>query len=89
MILKYKFKTFDNSIFDLYPDLKDFLKPNDTYPELERILKNKFANLPPGSLSTKVIINKGKVVERVFKTPNGHIVSLFPKASNVNFEKIA
>ena len=89
MVLKKKFKAFDDSIFKLHPELKEFLKPNDKYPELEHILKNKFANLPVGSLSTKIIINKGKVVERVFKTPKGHIISLFSRPSNVNFDQVA
>ena len=89
IVLKNKFKAFDDSIFELHPDLKKFLKPNDNYPELQHILKNKFANLPLGSLSTKVIINKGRVVERVFKTPNGQIVSLFSMASNINSDQVA
>ena len=89
MVLKKKFKAFDNSILDLNPDLKEFLKPNDNYPELERILNNKFENLPTGTLCTKVIINKGKVFERVFKTPKGHIFSLFSSASNINSDKVA
>ena len=87
MVLKKKFKVFDDSILELNPDLKDFLKPNDNYPELEHILNSKIANLPVGSLCTKVIINKGKVFERVFKTPNGHIVSLFSRTLNVNFDQ--
>tara|TARA_B100000575_G_C22540934_1_gene347106 strand:- start:158 stop:427 length:270 start_codon:yes stop_codon:yes gene_type:complete len=89
MILKKKFKPFDDSILELHPDLKEFLKPNDNYPEFEHIQKNKFTNLPAGSLSTKVIIDKGRVVERVFKTPNGHIVSLFSRGTNVNFDQVA
>ena len=78
-----KFKAFDDAILDLHPDLKDFLKPNDQYPELEHILKNRSANLPAGSFNTKVIINDGEIVERVFKTPMGQVVSLFSKSSNV------
>ena len=69
MVLLKRFKAFDDSILDLHPDLKEFLKPNDQYPELEHILKNRPANLPVGSLNTKVIINDGEIVERVFKTP--------------------
>ena len=83
------FKVFDESIYDLHPDLKEFLKPNDNYPELEHILKNKSANLPAGSLNTKVIVKKGKIVERVFKTPKGHIISLFSGESNVTFDQVA
>ena len=89
MVIKRKFKAFDDSILELHPDLKEFLKPNDKYPELERILFNKLADLPTGSLTTKVIINKGKVVERVFKTPKGHKVSLLSMASNVNVDQVA
>ena len=33
--------------------------------------------------------NKGKVVERVFETPKGHIVSLFSSVSNVKFDQVA
>ena len=89
MVLTKKFKAFDDSIFELHPDLKDVLKPNDHYPELEQILKNRSANLPAGSLNTKVIINNGKVVERVFMTPMGHVVSLFSVPSNVVFDQVA
>ena len=89
MVLTNNFKAFDDSILDLHPDLKDVLKPNDQYPELEHILKNKYANLPVGSLTTKVIINDGKIVERVFKTPMGQVVSLFSKPSNVILDQVA
>ena len=44
MVLTNKFKAFDDSILDLHPDLKEVLKPNDQYPELEQILKNRSAN---------------------------------------------
>ena len=40
-----KFKAFDDSMLELHPDLKDFLKPNDLYPEVEHILKNRTASL--------------------------------------------
>ena len=83
MALTKKFKAFDDAILELHPDLKEFLKPNDLYPELEHILKNRSAILPSGSLNTKVIINDGEIVERVFKTPMGQVVSLFSKSSNV------
>ena len=73
---------FDDQLLELHPDLKDFLKPNDHYPELKQIHRNKALNLPAGSLNTKIIINKGKVVERVFKTPRGQLVSLFSNPSN-------
>ena len=89
MVFTKKFKAFDDAILDLYPDLKEVLKPNDQYPELEHILKNRSANLPAGSFNTKVIINDGEIVERVFKTPMGQVVSLFSKPSNVILDKVA
>tara|TARA_B100001250_G_C19062552_1_gene470754 strand:- start:61 stop:330 length:270 start_codon:yes stop_codon:yes gene_type:complete len=89
MVLTKKFKVFDDAILELHPDLKDVLKPNDHYQELEHIQKNRFANLPAGSLNTKIIINDGKIVERVFKTPMGHVISLFSKPSNLDLGKVA
>ena len=89
MVLTKKFKPFDDAILDLHPGLKDVLKPNDQYPELEHILKNRSANLPAGSLNTKVIINDVEIVQRVFKTPMGQVVSLFTKPSNVVFDQVA
>ena len=89
MVLTKKFKPFDNAILDRHPELKEVLKPNDQYPELVNILKNRSANIPSGSLNTKVIINKGEIVERVFKTPMGQVVSLFSKQSNVILEQVA
>ena len=89
MVLTKKFKAFDDAILDLHPDLKEVLKPNDQYPELEHILKNRYANLPAGSLNTKVIINDGEIVERVFKTPMGEVISLFSKTPNVILDQVA
>ena len=89
MVLTKKFKAFDDAILDLHPELKEVLKPNDHYPELEILLKNRSVNLPSGSLNTKVIINNGEIVERVFKTPMGQVVSLFSKTSNVILDKVA
>ncbi len=89
MVLTNKFKAFDDSILDLHPDLKEVLKPNDQYPELDHILKNRSANLPDGSFNSKVIINNGEIVERVFKTPRGQVVSLFSKPSNVILDQVA
>ena len=89
MVLTKKFKAFDNAILDLHPDLKKVLKPNDQYPELDNILKNRSANLPAGSMNTKVIINDGEIVERVFKTPIGQVVSLFSKPSKVILDQVA
>ena len=76
MVLMKKHKAFDDAILELHPDLKEALKPNDQYPEIKRILKNRSAKLPEGSLNTKVIINDGEIDERVFKTPMGNVVSL-------------
>ncbi len=89
MVSTKKLKTFDDAIFDIHPDLKEVLKPNDHYPELENILNNRTGNLPTGSLNTKVIINDGQIVERVFKTPKGQVVSLFSKPSNLFFDQVA
>ena len=89
MVLTKKFKPFDDAILDLHPDLKEVLKPNDHYPEVEHILKNRTANLPAGSLNTKVIINDGEIVERVFKTPTGQVVSFFSKPSNSILDQAA
>ena len=89
MVLTNNFKAFDDKILDLHPDLKEVLKPSDKYPELEHILKNRSAHLPVGSMNTKVIINNGNIVERVFKTPRGKVVSLLLKPSNVNLDQVA
>ena len=89
MVLNNKYKSFNEELFERHPDLKDFLKPNDYYPELKHILKNSPLNLPAGSLNTKLIINHGEIVERVFKTPNGQVVSLFSNPSNVIIDQVA
>ncbi len=89
MVLMKKFKAFDDSIFELHPELKDVLKPNDQYPELNHILKNKSANLPAGSLNTKLIMIDGEIIERVFKTPMGHVVSIFSKPTKVVLDQVA
>lgn len=61
-----KFKEFND--LNQFPDLKDALIP---------VIKS----LPAGSMNTKVIIDKGEIVERVYKTPKGEIISLFPNES--------
>ena len=88
MFLTNKFKNFDDELLVKHPDLKDFLKPNDHYPELKQILKNRSINLPAGSLNTKIIINNGEIVERVFKTPMGQMVSLFSNPANVIMDQV-
>ena len=89
MDLKKKFKRFNDSILELHPDLREVLVPNDQYPELKNIKKNRLANLPVGSFNTKVIISDGKVVERVFKTPMGQVVSLFSNSFVSNLDQVA
>tara|TARA_Y100001968_G_C19093418_1_gene588848 strand:- start:190 stop:438 length:249 start_codon:yes stop_codon:yes gene_type:complete len=69
MVLTKKFKAFDGAILDLHPDLKEVPKPNDHYPELDHILKNRTANLPAGSLNTKVIIMMEKLFKACLRTP--------------------
>ena len=83
-----RFKAFDDALLERHPDLKELLKPNEQYPELMHVLKNKPNNLPLGSFNSKVIINNGEIVERVYKTPKGKIVSLFSK-SNMFFHLAA
>ena len=63
MVTKKKIKDFNN--LNQFPDLKKSLVPG-------------VKTLPIGSMNTKVIINEGEVVERVYKTPNGEIISLIP-----------
>ncbi len=67
---------------ELQTDLKEVLLHNDHYTELKNILQIRPSRLPIGSLNTKVIINDGEIVERVYKTPNGQVVSLYSKSSN-------
>lgn len=62
MVAKKKIKDFKN--LEQFPDLKEALVPA-------------IKTLPSGSINTKVIINEGEVVERVYKTPKGEIISLF------------
>tara|TARA_B100000700_G_C14309666_1_gene518690 strand:+ start:263 stop:532 length:270 start_codon:yes stop_codon:yes gene_type:complete len=89
MVLTKGFKAFDDALLDLHPDLINVLKPNDYYPEVKNILKNNSGNLPDGSLNTKVIINDGEIVERVYKTPKGQLISLFSNSSNIHFDQVA
>ena len=76
------FMAFDDALLDRHPELKDFLIPTDLYPELMRLQKKRHNTIPLGSLNTKVIINKGKIVERIYKTPKGKVFSLFSQSSN-------
>tara|TARA_B100001029_G_scaffold72768_1_gene59431 strand:+ start:469 stop:684 length:216 start_codon:yes stop_codon:yes gene_type:complete len=65
--------------------IKDF-KNLDNYPDLKQALVPGCKTLPLGTISTKVIISEGEVVERIYRTPNGEIITLFP---NSNTEKAA
>ena len=56
--------------------VKDF-NDLDQFPDLKKALVPAIKTLPSGSMNTKVIINEGEIVERVFKTPKGKIISLF------------
>ena len=56
--------------------IKDF-KDLDQFPDLKEALVPAIETLPSGSMNTKVIINEGEIVERVYKTPKGEIISLF------------
>ena len=82
MVVTNKFKAFDDALLDQHPELKEVLKPNDDYPELKNIHKLRSGDLPVGSINTKVIINDGEIIERVYKTPKGQVFSLFSKSSN-------
>ena len=84
-----RFKAFDDELLERHPELKEDLKPNDQYPELKHIQKNRPVNLPIGSFNSKVIINDGEIVERVYKTPLGKVVSLFSKSSNTVLNQAA
>jgi len=59
--------------------IKDF-NNLDNYPDLNKALVPAVKTLPTGSMNTKVIIKKGAVVERVYKTPKGELISLFPNS---------
>ena len=67
MVAKKKVKDLEN--LDQFPNLKEAIVPA-------------IKTLPSGSINTKVIINKGKIVERVYETPRGEIISLFPNQSS-------
>ena len=89
MVVIKRFKTFDDSLLDRHPELRKDLKPNDQYPELKYISRKRSIHLPLGSLNTKVIVNEGEIVERIYKTPNGKIISLFSKSPNNFFDQAA
>ena len=55
--------------------IKDF-KNLDQYPDLKKALLSAVETLPAGSVNTKVIINEGEIVERVYETPKGENITL-------------
>ena len=61
--------------------IKDF-KDLDQFPDLKEALIPAIKTLPSGSMNTKVIINEGEIVERVYETPKGEIISLFANESS-------
>ena len=61
--------------------VKDF-RNLDQFPNLKEAVVPAIKTLPSGSMNTKVIINDGKIVERVYETPKGEIISLFPNQSS-------
>ena len=89
MVSMKRFKAFDDELLDRYPDLKQVLKPNDQYPELKYIFKNRSGNVPIGSRNTRIIINNGEIVERVYMSPKGEVISLCSKSSNMICDQAA
>ena len=66
MVAKRKFKDFKN--LEQFPNLKEAVVPA-------------IKTLSSRSMNTKVIIYEGEIVERVYETPKGEIISLFPNQS--------
>tara|TARA_B100000214_G_C23941394_1_gene615889 strand:- start:283 stop:498 length:216 start_codon:yes stop_codon:yes gene_type:complete len=56
--------------------IKDFMDL-DQFPDLKEALVPAINTLPSGSVNTKVIINDGEIIERVYMTPKGDIISIF------------
>ena len=54
----------------------------DKFPHLKESIVPSFKTLPVGSINTKLIIDKGEIVERVYKTPEGTIISFYPNPIN-------
>ncbi len=61
--------------------VKDF-NNLDQFPNLKEAVVPAIKTLPSGSMNTKVIINDGEIVERVYETPKGEIISLYPNQSS-------
>ena len=64
--------------------IKDF-SDLEQFPDLKEALVPAIKTLPSGSMNTKVVISEGEIIERVYKTPKGEIISLFPN----NFSEAA
>ena len=56
--------------------IKDF-KDLNQFPDLKEAIVPAIKTLPSGSINTKVIIIEGEIVERVYETPKGELISLF------------
>ena len=56
--------------------IKD-IKGLNQFPDLQEALVPAIKTIPLGSINTKVIIMEGKIVERVYKTPDGDIITHF------------
>ena len=57
--------------------IKDF-SDLEQFPDLKEALLPAIKILPSGSVNTKIVISEGEIVERVYKTPKGEIISLLP-----------
>ena len=55
-------------------NIKDF-RDLDQFPDLKESLVPAVKTLPSGSITIKVIINEGEIVERVYETPKGDIIT--------------
>tara|TARA_Y100001968_G_C19275259_1_gene676401 strand:+ start:312 stop:581 length:270 start_codon:yes stop_codon:yes gene_type:complete len=89
MSVSRKYKRFDDTLLHLYPELRGSLKQNDKYPELKHVKKFSSFNLPQGSLNTRIIINDGEIIERVYRTPKGQVISIFLNSSKKLNDQVA
>ena len=48
----------------------------ENHPDLKESIIPAIKRIPSGSMTTKIIINEGVVVERIYETPKGEIISL-------------
>tara|TARA_Y100001968_G_scaffold300577_1_gene312102 strand:+ start:1228 stop:1443 length:216 start_codon:yes stop_codon:yes gene_type:complete len=55
--------------------IKDF-KDLEQFPDLKEALVPAIKTIPTGSMNTRVIISEGEIVERIYKTPKGELISL-------------